>query len=262
MIKNITLGSDSEIIINDLAGHPFPVCGMLGGTKDAPRKLAGTKYFIQEDNALLEYNVPVCKTYAELANHVVIGAQRALSELPPALVPSFKSTAVYAEEYGRIPQVMVFGCDPDYNVYTLEQNPRPKNDKEPMLRSAAGHIHIGWDNPERDDQVCLVKAMDIFLGLPSVWESGDRKRRTLYGKAGTFRPKEYGLEYRVLDNYWIFDIAAAKQVTSRIAYAVDFTNQGIEISAKDEDLIQRAINSYDTDLAHELNRKYRAALSA
>jgi len=40
--------------------------------------------------------------------------------------------------------------------------------------------------------------MDVLLGLPSVLIDPDRKRRSLYGKAGCFRLCPYGFEYRVL----------------------------------------------------------------
>ncbi len=49
-----------------------------------------------------------------------------------------------------------------------------------------------------------IKMLDLYLGLPSVLFDRDDTsilRRTLYGKAGEFRPTEYGIEYRVLGPY-------------------------------------------------------------
>ncbi|OYV41139.1 MAG: hypothetical protein B7Z80_02685 [Rhodospirillales bacterium 20-64-7] len=45
--------------------------------------------------------------------------------------------------------------------------------------------------------------MDYFLGIHSLLWDKDGTRRKLYGKAGAFRPKPYGMEYRVLSNRWL-----------------------------------------------------------
>jgi hypothetical protein len=58
-----------------------------------------------------------------------------------------------------------------------------------------------------------VKMLDLFVGIPAVLiEQGQtpRLRRRMYGKAGSFRYTPYGLEYRVLSNFWM----AAPQLMS------------------------------------------------
>ena len=45
--------------------------------------------------------------------------------------------------------------------------------------------------------------MDFFLGLPSLAYDNDKLRREMYGKAGCYRPKPYGVEYRTLSNAWL-----------------------------------------------------------
>ncbi|MOA35237.1 hypothetical protein D3C78_1566850 [compost metagenome] len=47
------------------------------------------------------------------------------------------------------------------------------------------------------------KQLDYYLGLGSLLYDPDVKRRTMYGAAGAFRPKPYGVEYRVLSNAWL-----------------------------------------------------------
>ena len=49
----------------------------------------------------------------------------------------------------------------------------------------------------------ITRQLDYFLGIPSILLDKDKKRRPSYGNAGSFRPKPYGLEYRVLSNFWI-----------------------------------------------------------
>ena len=53
-------------------------------------------------------------------------------------------------------------------------------------------IHVGYENPDVDTSLALVKYMDVFLGIPSVVKDKDKKRRSLYGKAGCFRLTDYG----------------------------------------------------------------------
>jgi hypothetical protein len=49
----------------------------------------------------------------------------------------------------------------------------------------------------------ITKQMDFYLGLPSLLFDHDQERREMYGQAGAFRPKPYGVEYRVLSNRWL-----------------------------------------------------------
>jgi hypothetical protein len=260
MINNVTMGSDIEVVIQTLLGQPFPVCGIVGGTKEKPRALGGG-YFIQEDNVLLEFNIPVAASGREFVSFVNLGLRKSLKELPPSLGATEVSTAIYDEVYIKsIQKASEFGCEPDYNAWKEEQNPKPSA-KNPYLRSAAAHVHIGWTDPQPEDQLNLIKWADIFVSLPSVWESKDRTRRELYGKAGAFRPKEYGVEHRVLDNYWIWDMAYINAVYQRYGEAIDAVNKNKQIVKADENQIQQAINTYDVQLAKRLYKKYKYGAS-
>jgi hypothetical protein len=256
MIKNVTVGSDSEVIVADLSGRPFPVCGIIGGTKDKPRKLGSSPYLIQEDNVLLEFNIPVCTSAKEFADHMLLGLRKSLHELPPSLMAYPHSTAEFAPQLLSFPAAQVFGCEPDFNAWTMEENPKPYSDNK-QLRSAAGHIHIGWENPTNQDRLDLVKACDIFAGLRSVINFKDKTRRQLYGKAGAFRPKEYGIEHRVLDNEWVL-LGVASTIWYWYQDAINFVNAGLmqQVSEEDSTAIQKAINTYDKDSAYLLLKKF------
>src|SRR5690606_34543029 len=73
-------------------------------------------------------------------------------------------------------------------------------------------IHIGWtENQDVTDpdhlEACrmLTKQLDITLGVTSkIWDR-DTVRSSMYGAPGAFRPKSYGVEYRVLSNAWVND---------------------------------------------------------
>ena len=63
--------------------------------------------------------------------------------------------------------------------------------------------------------------MDHTLGVYSVLWDKDDKRRSMYGKAGSFRPKPYGMEYRTLSNRWIFN-------TDLIRFVYNATQEALE----------------------------------
>jgi hypothetical protein len=55
-------------------------------------------------------------------------------------------------------------------------------------------------------KISMVRAMDCIHGIVSTVLDNSPEaiaRRELYGKPGAHRPKEYGVEYRVLSNYWL-----------------------------------------------------------
>src|SRR3546814_5830384 len=82
--------------------------------------------------------------------------------------------------------------------------------QNPLMRCAGGHLHVGWTEGESLGSIqhvmnCsdLVKQLDWYVGLWSLGKDKDKVRRSLYGKAGACRIKPYGVEYRVLSNFWI-----------------------------------------------------------
>jgi hypothetical protein len=110
----------------------------------------------------------------------------------------------------------ILGCEPDYNGYTGSVNIKNIDGSTITKRYAGGHIHIGGNQGEygsvcidaMEDYQNLIPLLDLVVGIPSVLiDRGDNiSRRQQYGKAGSFRKKPYGVEYRVLSNFWIKDI--------------------------------------------------------
>lgn len=256
MIKDFTIGSDTEILLVDLTGKPFPVTGLVGGTKEAPRSL-GDGFAIQEDNVALEFNIPICKSKKEFLDAMYKAFEKIQKELPPTVQLDWASSAKYDPCFlNAIPQLMEFGCEPDLNAYTRLINPRPVCD-DPNFRTAAGHLHIGWPNPTDDQRFELVKLCDVFAGLPSVWmdEKGG-ERRKLYGKAGAMRRKSYGIEHRVLSNFWALDRPTAGKIYDYYELAINSFNAGVRLSDVDAGAVQEAINTSNSDLASKMHTLY------
>lgn len=126
-----------------------------------------------------------------------------------------------------------------------------------------GHIHIGFDKTgmttEEEDETVekLVKAMDMTVGLKSLFLDKDDKRKELYGKAGCFRFKEYGMEYRTPSNFWIATDELIAWAWNTTFEAINLVNSGLvdELSEKYSKKIVKAINNNDKQLAEELLAK-------
>lgn len=105
----------------------------------------------------------------------------------------------------------LFGCSQDFDAYQ-RGNPCPAisaamfENAERAIRFAGGHVHIGYENPNKVPDFVVVALCDATIGLRSI-SHGDVQglRRKHYGSPGRYRPTRYGVEYRVLSNYWTFD---------------------------------------------------------
>src|SRR5690606_23808291 len=122
-------------------------------------------------------------------------------------IPEIRTSHVFEQEEMDDPRAMLFGCTPDYNAWLgLEvENILPSPADNPFLRTAGGHLALGYDNPNREANVAVVKLADALLGIPSIILDGDNRRRQLYGKAGSYRHTGFGVEYRTLSSFWLKD---------------------------------------------------------
>ena len=248
----ISTGSDPEFFITDTEGHIVSShTAKVKGNKDKPYPLGCG--FMHRDNVLMELNVPPSTTEEEwIANHKLCLAQ-ATSEISDNYkykVADIASVYMDSDELWH-PEAMIFGCDADYNVWTRSKNSPPKQDG--TLRSAGGHIHIGYDNPNREMTERIVKACDMFLAVPSLFMDTDRTRRQLYGKAGCHRTKPYGVEYRTLSNFWTLRDDYLSWAYRNTQRAVDFAEVN-DMAPFAE--VQHVIDSGDMDHASHLVSTY------
>ena len=99
----------------------------------------------------------------------------------------------------------------------------------------------------------MVKQLDFYLGLPSLFYDNDVDRRAMYGKAGCCRFKPYGVEYRVLSNKWLSDKKLTSWVYRATMAGANALMEGNFLPATYGD-IQAIINKSDKTSAMEIIR--------
>jgi len=195
----ITIGADPEVFLVDNNNSPVSSIGKIGGTKEHPIPIRDG-IFLQEDNVTVEYNIPPCQSAQEFlkanTDALQIIQERAKKlNLNVSIQASHKMPKQELED----PRAWVFGCEPDFNVHDMDWNPKPNISN---LRAAGGHIHIGFEG-ENTDKIILTKHLDLTLGALFSYLDPDKRRKQMYGRAGSIRFKPYGIEYRTLSNFWL-----------------------------------------------------------
>ena len=226
-MTDLLIGADPELFVRNKDGF-ISAHGLVPGDKYSP-------YFVQDgavqvDGMALEFNINPAKNQIEFKNNINSVLRTLRKMVPQELDLVVSPIASFEKEYmkGLPRSAVALGCLPDFNAYTGKINPAPS--EESRLRTAAGHIHLGWtedQNPKDKDHfnmcIKIAKELDWTLGVPSILDDqqkGSSVRRKMYGRAGAFRPKPYGMEYRVLSNYWLLSDHHMLKVynNSKIAY--------------------------------------------
>lgn len=259
VIKNVTVGSDPELfIINKKTNKVVSSIGLIPGVKGTPWTCKEFKpgYGLEIDNILAEFNIPPAKNFNQFRdsiNYMKDFIKKYVQKKNPDLDILCAASQIVDEDQLQSEEAKLFGCSVDYNAYTLEPNPKPQGEKT-NLRSAGMHIHIGYDNPNTEASLELIRYMDVYLGVPSVLIDADSKRRILYGKAGCFRLTPYGLEYRVLSSYFMSSDELLAFVWKGVISAIDALNHSFVRPTPSS--VIAAINNNDTKLAKEICGTY------
>ena len=200
-LPGFTFGCDPELFIMNAEGEYISAEGIIPGTKAEPYKVPGGA--VQRDGMAAEFNIDPVTTFDEFDHNITLVLKSLVKFLPkgcrlmpmPAVTFSEKVWEAASDEAKEL------GCSPDYNAWTGEVNPPPNAPDNPRLRTASGHLHIGWTEDASMSDIehvtnCqdLVKQLDWYLGAWSTRHDNCPQRRKLYGKAGDLRYKPYGVE--------------------------------------------------------------------
>ena len=224
---NFKFGCDPELFVVDGDGKFVCADGLIPGTKDEPFKVELGA--VQVDGMAAEFNTDPAESFEEFDRNVSTVLRQLKGMLPRGYdLVALPSVRFEQDVWDSAPyHAKVLGCTPDYNAWTGEANSPPEDKDNPTLRTASGHLHIGWtDDVDTTDAThighCqdLVKQLDLYLGGWSLQHDTDPTRRRLYGKAGACRYKPYGVEYRVLSNFWVTSKTTRRLVWNRMQTAL------------------------------------------
>jgi hypothetical protein len=256
-ITNVTVGADPEFFLFDTKTENYVSAhDMLPGTKEEPFRVEYGA--VQVDGTAVEFNIDPADNAPHFIRNVNNVIKQIRAMVPERFMFAYESAVHYKRDYfAKLPAKAVeLGCNPDYNGYTFKYNPIPNPGTSPM-RTGAGHVHVGWevdgeafkidtiDEQHILDCGRLARNLDITLGIPSLEFDRDFRRRRLYGKAGAYRPKTYGMEYRTLGNFWLRDDAYMAFVFDGAVEGVrDYWTNGPNCKFMQQrlDAVQRQIN--------------------
>lgn len=234
MYPTTTLGTDSEFFFTNPEGQIVPADHLLPSAEDPYLPFKGRRPEIGLTSVSSELDPSKCVSlhwdgiqgeFCVFPSHCIAYVMDRVREafraayslasennLEVSVIPSIKVTEDVVASACEGAQV--FGCNPEFVTWLNgDVHPIDVNPYEHMIRYAGTHIHLGACSTSSDkfkatlllpeNQLKIVRLLDIFVGIPFVLldqHPAVKTRRLLYGKAGTFRPTSYGLEYRALSN--------------------------------------------------------------
>lgn len=226
--QGFKFGCDPELFVKNKEGVYVSAEGLIPGTKAEPFKV--NRGAVQVDGMAAEFNIDPVDNFADWNQNIATVLSQLQAMLPDGFTLDYAPAVRFDKEvFDSSPDIAKeLGCTPDFNAWTGSVNPPPELPDDPYLRTASGHIHIGWTEGEDVTNLqhlinCqdLVKQFDWYLGAWSCTQDTNPERRKLYGQAGACRYKDYGVEYRVLSNFWIKDTASRLAVWNRMQSAIN-----------------------------------------
>lgn len=263
-MAKFSFGSDPEMFISN-SGDMKSAISLLPKKENAEEDENGNSFYY--DNVLAEMAIKP----ADSLDEGLTNTRNALISLASLINPNkfiIKASENFPSRELNCPEARIAGCNPEWDVYSLQVNEPPKNliasvdgylQFKNSFRSAGGHIHLGSErllNPI--EMFHVIKMMDLFIAIPSIFLDKDpssKDRRKVYGKAGSHRMPEYGLEYRVLGNFWLSSPELFSLIYNLTDFTLDFVEQeevyrfwSVDESVLDSEDPSQAFNCFGYDV--------------
>jgi len=216
-----TIGCDPEFFVK-INNNYTKAANINVPTKEDSKENKGFRVF--RDNVLLEINQPPSDNLQEfqenLRNSFILASEFGRIYAKSAVV--FNKDILNSKEDYEI------GCHEEKCAYTLETIDSRNLYKKNHTRTGGGHIHLGTDG-DFYYNLSLVRMLDLLFSCTLIQlekeDESSTKRRKLYGYPGRFRFTKYGIEYRVLSNYWLRSQELTSFVYKLCDHACDLTSQ-------------------------------------
>lgn len=251
-LEEITIGSDLEMFITDQDNNLQSAIGVFGGTKTEP-KYIGELCYIQEDNILVEANIPPVDNFNDFYKYISY-IKSYINTNYPEYKLKYSSSEIASLDLLLNEKAREFGCEPVLIVdYNKKGDIIPDHDFEIGIadkqfsnkRTGGFHIHIGYKNPTQKISREIVKLFEKNVTLPLLKEDVDEhNRREFYGKAGEYRIKSYGLECRSLGSAFLKDETTLRKVWDGVQKTIQDFNNGERVSKQEFEIIKDIIDNY------------------
>lgn len=212
---DLKIGTDPETFLK-LGNKIISAHGIIPGTKSNPYKLE--KGAVQLDGVACEFNIEPAKDSLEFNNNITVVLEQVkeiVKKVDKDIEIVFEPIARFEPKYwNTLPaEVKVLGCDPDFNFQGIPIEKDVEWISANPLRTAAGHIHIGFTenedvkDPNHFADCCfLASHFSVYPQPRGGWHAlsaAEQERLKYYGADGAFRPKPYGVELRQWSNVWV-----------------------------------------------------------
>lgn len=256
-VSDVLVGCDPEVAVFDSATKLLiPAWELVDAKKgDKPHQITKLTS-VHADGVALEFNMTPCsidlfgknvrRAYEDVLAYVAQQQEKSGHKL--AVYTVAEATA-FSKATLEHPLANIDGCDPDFCAYNSE--PMTPRERAPLnsvgaRRFFGGHIHVGYDQ-DSCPPFAMARLLDMFVYAPLARHDMQGERKKMYGTAGLFRPKSYGMEYRTPSNFWL--------VGEHMLYIVHNMTQLFNALQKKSTKINKFFNDFDwTKLTTFLNQ--------
>ena len=245
MSKLLAIGSDYEVFVRRIDSDQIvSAIPLIGEGKD--RRIQLETCEIHHDNVLAEVNIIPSSSKAEFFSTV----KSSLDELASFLNTTghtyvvTDSVIMSAKELRHV-DACEFGCSEDYDIIRGVSNIAPSAILAGNLRTAGGHVHVSYTFKTRNEYRTTALLLSTIISLGTTIMGDSRTRRKLYGRAGSVRLKEYGVEVRTPSNIWLANGEWINWIYSAIQ-AICRMSASLKLISVVENLLEHIKEAIDT----------------